>query len=164
MLVRLDLSIHLLRRSLFITYPPRSEAAVSELGGAHVVFDGVGASTFDSSLRMLRKRGLMVSFGNASGAVPPVSPLRLLAAGSVYLTRPKLGDYCGGGGGSGGGAASGEEEGETLASRLSELFRWAEEGVVRPKVCLSLPLSRAQDAHEYIEAGKTDGKVLLLMP
>ena len=107
----------------------------------------------------------MVSFGNASGAVPPVSPLQLLAAGSVYLTRPKLGDYCGAGGSGGGasGAASGEE-GETLASRLSDLFRWAEDGIVRPKVCLSLPLSRAHDAHDYIEAGKTDGKVLLLMP
>ena len=143
-----------------LTAPIHTEAAVKDLGGANVVFDGVGAATFESSLRMLKRRGLLVSFGNASGPVPPVSPLQLLAAGSVYLTRPKLGDYCGGDGGED--DDDDDDEGETLASRLDELFRWAEQGVVTPRVCLSLPLAQAAQAHEFIEAGKTDGKVLLV--
>jgi NADPH2:quinone reductase len=61
--------------------------------GASVVFDGVGRATFDESLAALRRRGMMVLYGAASGPVPPVDPIRLQNRGSLYLTRPSLGDY-----------------------------------------------------------------------
>ena len=61
--------------------------------GVEVVYDGVGKDTFKMSLDSLRLRGMMVSFGNASGAVPPVDPLSLTQKGSLFLTRPKLDDY-----------------------------------------------------------------------
>ena len=60
--------------------------------GVDVVFDGVGAASFTASLDSLARRGLMISFGNASGAVPAVAPLELMRRGSLFLTRPKLGD------------------------------------------------------------------------
>jgi NADPH:quinone reductase-like Zn-dependent oxidoreductase len=61
--------------------------------GVAVAYDGVGASTFEASLSSLRPRGYLVSYGSASGPVPPVEPLRLAQAGSVFLTRPTLGHY-----------------------------------------------------------------------
>ncbi len=71
-------------------------AAVRDLtggAGVHVAYDSVGATTFDASLASLRRRGMLVLCGASSGPVPPVDPQRLNAAGSVYLTRPKLFDY-----------------------------------------------------------------------
>src|SRR5665647_542331 len=61
--------------------------------GVHTVFDGVGRTTFDASLACLRRRGGLALFGGSSGPVPPVDPQRLNRAGSVYLTRPTIGDY-----------------------------------------------------------------------
>src|SRR6185437_1552757 len=61
--------------------------------GVHVVYDGVGRDTFQASLDSLRARGMMVAFGNASGAVEPVAPLELMRRGSLFLTRPTAGDY-----------------------------------------------------------------------
>src|SRR5690606_32441296 len=61
--------------------------------GVHVVYDSVGATTFDKSLNVLRPRGMLVLFGQSSGPVPPFDPQRLNAAGSLFLTRPSLGHY-----------------------------------------------------------------------
>jgi len=66
---------------------------ITEGHGVDVVYDSVGAATWDQSLDSLRPRGMMVSFGNASGSVPPVAPLLLNQKGSIYLTRPSLGHY-----------------------------------------------------------------------
>ena len=113
-----------------------------------VVYDGVGATTFEDGLRVLRRRGLMVSFGNASGPVPPVAPLRLAQGGSLFLTRPTMKDYI----------ATRVE----LESRVSDLFEWIEEGRLRVRVGARFALAEAADAHRALEARATTGKVLLV--
>jgi NADPH2:quinone reductase len=112
-----------------------------------VVFDGVGAAVFDASLELLRVRGMMVTFGNASGVVPPVSPLRLTAK-SLYLTRPKLGDYI---------ATRAD-----LEMRAAEVFEWMTSGELDVRIGLSLPLADAAEAHRRLESRATTGKVLLI--
>src|SRR5829696_3906245 len=84
--------------------------AVTDGAGAHVVYDGVGKATFDDGLAALRRRGLMVLYGAASGPVPPVDLLRLMTGGSLYVTRPTLGDHI----------VSRDE----LVTRADELFGW----------------------------------------
>lgn len=126
-------------------------AAVRELTGglgAHVVYDGVGRATFDGSLASLRRRGLLVLFGAASGPVPPVNLQRLNAAGSLYVTRPTLGDY----------TATREE----LLWRGEELFEAVREGTLDVRVGLELPLAEAADAHRALEGRGTTGKVVLV--
>ena len=125
--------------------------AVEALFGEHsmdVVYDGVGASTFDDGLRVLRRRGLMVTFGNASGPVPPVTPLRLAQGGSLFLTRPTMKDYI----------ASRVE----LESRVSDLFEWIDEGRLQVKVGARFALAEAAEAHSALESRATTGKVLLV--
>ncbi|MFQ5558298.1 MAG: quinone oxidoreductase [Acidimicrobiales bacterium] len=112
-----------------------------------VVFDGVGAAAFDDSLQLLRTRGSMVTYGNASGPVPPVAPLRLMDK-SLWLTRPKLWDY-----------VSGRAE---LEARAADLFGWILAGEMEVRVGLRLPLSEAAEAHRRLESRETTGKVLLL--
>jgi NADPH:quinone reductase len=121
-------------------------AAVGQRG-VDVVYDGVGQATFDLGLAVLRRRGTMVSFGNASGPPPAVAPLRLAQNGSLYLTRPMLGDY----------VATTTE----LTTRLSEVFALAVAGELRPQIGLRLPLPQARAAHEALESRSTTGKVLL---
>jgi NADPH:quinone reductase len=121
-------------------------AAVGQRGVA-VVYDGVGQATFDLGLAVLRRRGTMVSFGNASGPPPAVAPLRLAQNGSLYLTRPMLGDY----------VATTTE----LTTRLSEVFALTVAGELRPQIGLRLPLAQARAAHETLESRSTTGKVLL---
>ncbi|MGD8322258.1 MAG: quinone oxidoreductase [Gemmatimonadota bacterium] len=113
-----------------------------------VVFDSVGKSTWEGSLECLRPRGLMVSFGNASGAVPPVSIRILASKGSLFLTRPTLGTYI---------ATRGELE-ETAAS----LFDAVLSGKVKVATTHRYPLSEAAQAHRDLEARKTTGSVVLL--
>ena len=112
-----------------------------------VVYDGVGASTFEQSLGLLRRRGTMVTYGNASGPVPPISPLVLSANGSLFLTRPTLADYT---------AAPGE-----LQRRAADIFGWITDGVLSLRIGLTLPLDQAAEAHRQLEARTTSGKVLL---
>ena len=121
-------------------------AAVGERG-VDVVYDGVGRATFDLGLAVLRRRGTMVSFGNASGPVPAIAPLQLAQNGSLYLTRPMLSDY----------VVSTAE----LATRLSEVFALAVAGELQPQIGLRLSLSRARAAHEALESRSTTGKILL---
>jgi NADPH2:quinone reductase len=113
-----------------------------------VVYDGVGAATFDDGLRLLRRRGLMVSFGNASGPVPPVAPLQLTQQGSLFLTRPAMQDYI-----------STRVE---LESRVSDLFEWMLEDRLRVRVGARFALAEAAEAHRAIESRATTGKVLLV--
>jgi NADPH2:quinone reductase len=116
-------------------------------GGVDAVYDSVGRSTFDASLKSLRPRGILVSFGQSSGAVPPVDVLSLQAQGSVFLTRPSLAHY----------VATRDE----LEMRAGAVLSAAAKGVLRVRIGASYPLERAADAHRALEGRATTGKVLL---
>jgi NADPH2:quinone reductase len=116
--------------------------------GADVVYDGVGAATFDESLASLRPRGDMVLFGAASGRVPPFDPMRLEGGGSLFLTRPSIRHY----------TATREE----LLERAGDVFRWITEGKLDVRIGGRYPLEEARRAHEDLEARRTTGKLLLL--
>ena len=115
--------------------------------GAPVVYDGVGATTFDDSLRALRRRGMLALFGGSSGPVPPFDPQRLMRGGSLFLTRPTMGDYI----------ATREE----LLSRTDDLFRWVAAGELDVRIGASYPLEHAGRAHEDLAARRTTGKLVL---
>ena len=112
-----------------------------------VVYDSVGRDTFMKSLDCLRLRGLMVSFGNASGPVDPISPLLLSQKGSLYLTRPTLFHYL----------ATRDE----LEKSAGELFDMVESGKVKIEVKQHFPLKDAAEAHRQLEARKTTGSTIL---
>ncbi len=116
--------------------------------GVPVVYDSVGKDTFEDSLRCLQPRGLMVSFGNASGAVEPFRPAVLAAKGSLYLTRPTLATY----------TATRRELEETTA----ELFDVVGRGAVRIEVNQTYALQDAAQAHRDLEARRTTGSTVLL--
>lgn len=116
--------------------------------GAHVVYDGVGKDTFDASLDCLRPLGMMVIFGNASGAVPPFNLLVLSQKGSLFLTRPTLGSY----------TATREQLDETAA----DLFAVIEQGAVRIAPPTRYKLADAAQAHRDLEARKTTGSLVLI--
>ena len=115
--------------------------------GVAVVIDGVGAATFDGSLACLRRRGLMISYGAASGPVPPFETGLLARLGSLFLTRPSLFDYC-------------FTRAEKTAS-AERLFSLLEAGVVRVRVDQRWPLAQAAEAHRALEARATTGSTLL---
>jgi NADPH2:quinone reductase len=112
-----------------------------------VVYDGVGRDTFMKSLDCLSRRGMMVSFGNASGPVEPFSPLLLSQKGSLFLTRPTLYHYI----------ATREE----LEQAASELFEVVASGKVKIEVKQRFPLSDAAEAHRALEERKTSGSTIL---
>ncbi len=116
--------------------------------GADVVYDSVGATTFEASLDSLRPRGMMVSFGNASGPVPSVSPLTLSSKGSLFLTRPTLAHYI-----------ASEEE---LAWRAGDLFSRMAAGELDVRIDREFPLHEAAEAHRLLESRQTSGKVLII--
>jgi NADPH:quinone reductase len=116
--------------------------------GAHVVYDGVGRDTFEASLDCLRPRGMMVSFGNASGPPPPLNVLSLSQKGSLFLTRPTLGHY----------TATLEELDETAA----DLFAVIEEGAVKIAPPTHYKLADAAQAHRDLEARQTTGSLVLI--
>jgi NADPH2:quinone reductase len=116
--------------------------------GVHVVYDGVGRTTFEASLASLRPRGTLVLFGAASGPVPPFDPQRLNKAGSLFLTRPTSAHYT---------LTRGE-----LEWRTSEVFESAGSGDLDVRVGATFSLSDAAAAHEALEARATTGKVLLV--
>lgn len=113
-----------------------------------VVYDGVGASVFDENISLLRKRGLMATFGNASGAVPPVAPLDLMKAGSIFLTRPTLFDYI--------------ETREELVARADQIFAHIANGNLNIRIGKTFALEDAQAAHEFLESRKSIGKLLII--
>lgn len=113
-----------------------------------VVYDSVGRDTFHDSLASLRPRGLMVSFGQSSGAVPAFEPRLLAANGSLFFTRPTLHDYV--------------RKRDELERRASDLFAAITGGVVVVRVAQTYPLERAADAHRDLEARRTTGSTVLL--
>jgi NADPH2:quinone reductase len=126
------------------------EAEVKRLapGGVDVVYDSVGATTFLKSLNCLRPRGMMVAFGQSSGAVQPVDPLVLSQRGSLFLTRPTLANY-----------TSTRDE---LQWRAGDILGWIATGKVRVRIDRTYPLSEAAHAHRDLEGRKTSGKILLI--
>ena len=115
--------------------------------GADVVYDGVGAATFDESLASLKPRGDMILFGAASGKVPPVDPMRLEGGGSLYLTRPGIRHY----------TATRQE----LLDRARDVFTWIAEGTLEVRISARYPLEEARRAHEDLEGRRTAGKLVL---
>jgi NADPH2:quinone reductase len=113
--------------------------------GCKAVIDGIGKSTMDISINSLAHRGIFISFGNASGAVPAFPVLRLIGK-SAYVTRPKLLDYT--------------VDRAELVSRADEVFGWLKEGKLNVSVDRAFPLDQAAEGHIYLEAGKSKGKVL----
>lgn len=116
--------------------------------GVAVVYDGVGKATFEGSLDALRPLGMMVSFGNASGPVPPVDILGLSRRGSLFLTRPTVFDY----------VARRDE----LERGAAELFEVVRSGAVKVEVRYTWPLEEAVMAHRALAARGTTGSVVLL--
>lgn len=116
--------------------------------GVPVVYDSVGKDTWEGSLNCLSPRGMLVLWGNASGAVPPIDPLLLMSKGSLFLTRPTLGHYI---------ATRQEYEG-----RARDLFQWLAEGKLRVRIDKTFALRDAAEAHRYLESRAAMGKILLI--
>jgi NADPH2:quinone reductase len=116
--------------------------------GLPVVYDSVGRDTFDRSLDCLALRGMLVLFGQASGRVPPLDPQVLNAKGSVFLTRPSLHHYT--------------HTREELLSHAEEVLQWIGDGTIRLRIDQSFPLSRAAEAHAYLQSRQALGKILLI--
>jgi NADPH2:quinone reductase len=126
-------------------------AAVREAtggAGVAVVYDGVGASTFDASLACLRPRGLLALYGAASGPVPPVDLQRLNAGGSLFVTRPTLAHH----------VATRAE----LEWRAGEVLGWVADGSLTVHIDRAYPLAEAADAYRALEGRRTTGKLLLV--
>ncbi len=116
--------------------------------GVDVVYDSVGQDTFFASLDCLRSRGLMVSYGNASGPVPPIAPLELTKRGSLFLTRPTLFHYI--------------PTRATLVRAASEMFELVARSVISAHVGQVYPLKDAARAHVDLEARRTVGATVLI--
>ncbi|MDR1188821.1 MAG: quinone oxidoreductase [Bifidobacteriaceae bacterium] len=117
--------------------------------GASVAYDGIGRDTFQATLASLRRRGMAVLYGGASGQVPPFDPQELNARGSLYLTRPKLDDYT--------------ETPAELRERAARVFDAAADGTLKVSVGHRFPLAEAAAAHEAIESRQSRGKIVLYL-
>jgi NADPH2:quinone reductase len=124
-------------------------AEITEGAGCAVAYDSVGKSTFEASLHSLRPRGMLITFGNASGPVEPISPLLLARSGSLFLTRPTLGHYY----------ATPEETAEGTAA----LFEMVVSGKVTPHIGARYPLADVSEAHRALEARETVGSTVLMV-
>jgi NADPH:quinone reductase len=116
--------------------------------GVHVVYDGVGKSTFDKDLNILRPRGYLVLFGGASGPVPPFDPIKLSQKGSLFLTRPSLMHYL--------------LTRQELEWRAGDVFKMIRSGKLKLRIEYTYKLADAAQAHRDLEARKTTGKLLLI--
>jgi NADPH2:quinone reductase len=125
-----------------------STKRLTEGKGVHVVYDGVGKTTFDKDLNVLRPRGYLVLFGGASGAVPPFDLIQLSRKGSLFLTRPTLVNYI----------ATHDE----LLRRATAVLQMISSGKLKLRIDHIYPLKNAEQAHRDLEARKTTGKVLLI--
>jgi NADPH2:quinone reductase len=121
--------------------------ALTEGKGVPVVLDGVGAASWKASIGSVARRGLVVSYGNASGPVPPFTALDLLTAGSIFVTRPTLADY----------TATPEE----MRASAARLFEMINKGAVEIRIGATFPLLEAADAHRAIESRATIGSTIL---
>lgn len=116
--------------------------------GVDVVYDSVGKTTFEKGLNVLRPRGMMALFGGSSGAVAPIDPLVLTQKGSLFLTRPSLGNYI--------------STSEELQRRAGAVFGMIRDGKLKLRIEHTYPLAEAQRAHRDLEGRRTTGKLLLL--
>lgn len=117
--------------------------------GCRIVLDSVGAQTMTASLDSAAKRGLVVSFGNASGPPPPISPFELARRGSLMFTRPTLFDFI--------------SQVEELDSAAAALFDLVAKGVIRPIIGARFALEDAAQAHRDLEARKTTGSTIFVL-
>ncbi len=123
--------------------------AITGRSGVPVVYDSVGKTTFEGSLRCLRRRGLLVSYGEASGHPDPVPPRRLGQMGSIYLTHPSLSDYI-----------STREE---LTETANDLFAMVVSGKIKIDISRTYPLHEAPRAHQDLESRATTGSIVLIL-
>jgi NADPH2:quinone reductase len=122
--------------------------AITRGQGVPVVYDGIGRDTFEGSLDCLQPLGLMVSYGNASGPVPPFNPALLSQKGSLFLTRPTLMSYV--------------AKREDLVKAARELFAVVKSGAVKIRVNQTYPLREAAQAHRDLEGRRTTGSTVLI--
>lgn len=115
--------------------------------GLHAVYDSVGQTTFDKSLKCLRPRGVLALYGQSSGPVPPFDLARLGGAGSLFITRPTLAHYV--------------LDRDELLSRSHDILEWVASGELRVTVDRELPLRDAPEAHRLLEGRQTSGKLIL---
>ena len=116
--------------------------------GVDVAYDSVGKDTWERSLSLLKPRGLLVVFGNASGPVPAIEPSKLMLGGSLYLTRPTLTDYT--------------RTREEVLGRARDLFSMVEAGTLKASIGATYPLADAAQAQRDLESRSTTGKLLLI--
>jgi NADPH2:quinone reductase len=116
--------------------------------GVDVVYDSVGKDTFDKSLNCLKRRGYMVLYGASSGPVPPLDPQVLNVKGSIYLTRPYIGHYT--------------VDRAELLWRAGDVFNWIAAGELKIRIDKTFPLANVAEAHRYLEARQSKGKILLI--
>jgi NADPH2:quinone reductase len=117
--------------------------------GVPVILDGVGAASWEASLGSIARRGVLVSYGNASGPVPAFTALDLMRRGSIFVTRPTLGDYC-----------ATPKEMRASAERLFEMIL---SGKVKVQIGARFPLADAAEAHRALEGRKTTGSTVLVV-
>jgi NADPH2:quinone reductase len=122
--------------------------SLTEGKGVPIVLDGVGRASWAASLGSVARRGLIVTYGNASGPVPPFSALDLLSAGSIFVTRPTLADYC--------------RTSDEIRASAARLFELIEKGILKIRIGARFPLREAADAHRAIESRATTGSTVLL--
>jgi NADPH2:quinone reductase len=127
---------------------PEQVRGLTNGAGVDVVYDGVGKDSWPTSLACLKRRGLMVSYGNASGAVPPISLLELMRGGSLFVTRPTLADYI--------------ATPEDLALTAARLFDRMRRGVVKAVIGQRFALSDAAESHRALESRRTTGSTVLV--
>ncbi|HEY5382536.1 MAG TPA: zinc-binding dehydrogenase, partial [Acidobacteriaceae bacterium] len=132
-------------RESFVDAAKRAMSGV----GMPVVYDSVGKTTFEDSLKCLRPRGLLALYGASSGAVPLFDLIRLSTMGSLYVTRPTLKDYV--------------QTRAELERRAADVFGGVAHGELKVRVGQRYSLEEARQAHVDLQARKTTGKVLLMM-
>jgi NADPH2:quinone reductase len=115
--------------------------------GAHVVYDSVGKTTYEGSLNVLRPLGMLVLFGQSSGAVPPIDPLILAQKGSLYLTRPSLAHYL--------------AEASSFKERATKVLNWVADGTLKVRIERVYPMAGVAQAYHDLEGRKTTGKLLV---
>lgn len=116
--------------------------------GVDVVYDSVGRTTFEKSMRSLAPRGTLALFGQSSGSVEPLDPQILNTHGSIFLTRPSLAHYI--------------LDRQELLERSRQLFAWLAAGTLNVRIDRALPLEDAGEAHRLLESRSTSGKLVLL--
>jgi NADPH2:quinone reductase len=121
---------------------------ITEGRGVEVSLDGVGAATWEASLKSVMRRGLIVSYGNASGPVTGVALGQLSASGSLFVTRPTMFHYY---------AAKQERD-----AGFARVFEMLAKGAINPEIGQTFALEDAAEAHRQLEAGKTEGASVLL--